>query len=727
MAIYKFKFISVCIVLLAIGLVQPAFTQEPEREYDYIFFENSILPGYYFFSSADYTQGSYISNVKGKLPVCEQQFFTPPNSLELNYSNGNGTWQAEIDYENVRGNDFFKKVDHLSFWINTGDTPDKLLPKVALGIVEKERRSGKILNDKQSDALSIKPYVTEKEKEGWKWVKIPLADFKSFNDKPNKIVFSNNNAQGEGRIYIDQLELLSETSRKNNNIPPKIKAEGYERHVDVVWEPVTDPAIKYIQIYRSKDNKNFKPVGIQKTYFNRYTDNTGEVGKRFYYKISLVDYAYNESQCSNSVKAVTRAFSDEELLDMVQEASFRYYWEGAEPHSGLALENIPGRKNMIATGASGFGIMAIAVGAERGFITRKQAVERMLKITSFLKKCDKFHGAVSHFIDGPTGKVEPFFGERDNGGDLVETSFLFQGLLVARQYFDHNTVEENQIRESITKLWEAVEWNWYDREKENKYLTWHWSPDKEWVIDHKLIGWNETMITYILAMASPTHSIPISMYYNGWASQEEGAVKYRKAWGKTDDGSFYTNGNNYHGLQLPVGVSNGGPLFFVHYSYMGLDPHQLTDKYTNYFENNKNIALINWRYCAENPKNHKGMGNDFWGLTASDGPWGYRAIEPNMENDNGTLAPTGALASFPYTPEQSMVALKNMYRNHGKYLWGEYGFKDAVNLEENWHAKIYMGLNQAPVTVMIENYRTGLIWDLFMKNEEIKNAIKKLK
>ena len=509
--------------------------------------------------------------------------------------------------------------------------------------------------------------------------------------------------------------------------PDKINAEGYERHVDVVWEPIENSAVKYIQVYRSEDNKNFKPVGIQRPYFNRYTDFTGEVGKTFYYKISLVDYQYNETTLSKSAKATTRLFSDEELLDMVQEASFRYYWEGAEPHSGLALENIPGRKNMIATGASGFGIMAIIVGADRGFITREQAIERMLKITSFLEKCDKFHGAVSHFIDGSTGKVEPFFGERDNGGDLVETSFLFQGLLAARSYFDGDSQDEKQICESITGLWEAVEWNWYDREKENKYLTWHWSPDKGWLIDHKLIGWNETMITYILAMSSPTHSIPIKMYYNGWASQEERAVKYRKAWGKTDDGSFYTNGNYYHGVQLPVGVSNGGPLFFVHYSYMGLDPHQLTDKYTNYFENNRDIALINWRYCSENPKNYKGMGKDFWGLTASDGPWGYRAIEPNVENDNGTLAPTGALASFPYTPEQSMAALKNMYRNHGKYLWGEYGFKDAVNLQENWHATIYMGLNQAPVTVMIENYRTGLIWNLFMKNPEIRETLEKLK
>ncbi|TLX75764.1 hypothetical protein E9993_09425 [Labilibacter sediminis] len=717
---------KIILLIFSFYLALVGIAQVAEREYDYIFFENNNLPGAYFFSEVNYTEGSYVKNIGHRLPVCDEQFFTPPNSLELAYSNGKGNWEANIEFEKIRGNDYFKKSDYLAFWLfNESDRTDHL-PRVALRLFARQRYSDLLINDKRSVSLSISDFVTGIKQNGWVWVKIPLEKFEDFRARPNAIVFSNNDASGEGKILIDQLELLPADLIGKLAKPHNIKAKGYELHVDVEWQPVEQQNIKYIKIYRSEDNKAFKPVGIQRPYFNRYTDFTGETDKTYYYKITYIDYEYNETVASDIAKASTRELDDEELLNMVQEASFRYYWEGAEPNSGLALENIPGRKNMIATGASGFGIMAIVVAAERGFITREQAVKRMLKITSFLKKCDKFHGAVSHFIDGPTAKVEPFFGERDNGGDLVETSFMFQGLLVARQYFDQNTTEENKIRDSITKLWEAVEWNWYDREKENKYLTWHWSPDKEWIIDHKLIGWNETMITYILAMASPTHPVPVSMYYNGWASQEERAVKYRKDWGKTNDGSFYTNGNYYHGIQLPVGVSNGGPLFFVHYSYMGLDPHKLTDNYTNYFENNRNIALINWRYCSENPKNYKGMGKDFWGLTASDGPWGYQAIEPNVENDNGTIAPTGALASFPYTPQQSMAALKNMYRNHGRYLWGEYGFKDAVNLDQNWQAKIYMGLNQAPVTVMIENYRTGLIWDLFMKNEEIKEQINKM-
>ena len=317
---------------------------------------------------------------------------------------------------------------------------------------------------------------------------------------------------------------------------------------------------------------------------------------------------------------------------------------------------------------------------------------------------------------------------RDNGADMVETSFLFQGLLTARQYFDKNSDDEKYIRNTITKLWKNIEWDWFKKTKDSKYLYWHWSPDQEWVINHNLIGWNETMITYLLAIASPTHGIGKDMYYSGWASQEKLAQDYRADWGQTRDGAMYSNGNTYFGVKLDVGVSNGGPLFFIHYSYLGLDPHKIKDKYVseNYFENFRNIALINYRYCVENPKKNIGYGADNWGLTASDGPWGYRAAEPVDHQDVGTMAPTGALASFPYLPEQSMAALKNYYRNYGSFLWGEYGFRDAFNLNENWCANIYMGLNQAPVTVMIENYRTGLIWNLFMKDPDVQRMVKEV-
>jgi hypothetical protein len=418
--------------------------------------------------------------------------------------------------------------------------------------------------------------------------------------------------------------------------------------------------------------------------------------------------------------------TDSAWLDMVQEANFRYYWEGAEPNSGLALEDIPARSHMIAAGASGFGMMAILAGVKKSFITREEAVQRFTKIVNFLLKAEKFHGAFAHFMDGRTGEVIPYFGQYDDGGDLVETSFLMQGLLTARQFFNGDNVREKFIRDNITKLWKGVEWNWYKRYPDSTFLYWHWSPDHAWHINHRFVGFNEAQITYLLAMASPTHSINPGMYYSGWASQSEYAQHYRSGWGGTNEGEKYSNGNVYYGTKLNVGVSNGGPLFFTHYSYLGFDPHFINDQYTNYFENNSDIALINYRYCLENPNHFPGYGAGCWGLTASDGPWGYKANEPVKSRDNGTIAPTGALSSIAYTPEQSIAALKNLYYKYGKFLWGEYGFRDAFNLSQNWCSPIYMGLNQAPIVVMTENYRSGFIWNLFMSNPEIQEVIKKL-
>jgi hypothetical protein len=525
------------------------------------------------------------------------------------------------------------------------------------------------------------------------------------------------------------VEIINETISTKKIPSPEIKsAEAFERHVDINWSLESIDEVRYVKIYRSEDNKNFVGVGVQSPdEFSRYADYTGVPGKTYFYKLSSLSYDYVETSLTESVKVTTREMSDKELLDMVQKASFRYYWEGAEPNSGLALENIPGRKNMIATGASGFGIMALIVGTERGFISKEEFITRMEKIVRFVENGDRFHGALPHFMDGPTGRVEAFFGKYDDGADLVETSFFIQGLLAAEQYLSKNNPEERNLRDRISAIWKDVEWDWFKKKQDSPYLFWHWSPEYKWHINHKLIGWNETMITYILAIASPTHGISPEMYYSGWASQDSIAKSYRANWGQTAEGSMYTNNTSYFGIPLEIGVGVGGPLFFAHYSFLGLNPKKMEDKYTNYFENNKAIVSINYRYCCENPGDFEGYGKESWGLTASDGPWGYKAREAKAEMDDGTIAPTGAIASFPYTPDKSMQALKHFYREYGSFLWGEYGFRDAFNLSEDWTADIFMGLNQAPMVVMIENYRSSLIWDLFMKNENVQEALRAIR
>lgn len=714
-------------ITLWIALLLSAGMQAAERPYDYVFFENSLMKGDYFYSAARYTSPSWLENSRHHLPVTDAVSFTPGNALRLTYvSAPGGDWYGEIQYCPVRGNDFFRAPSTLSLQLRLEENMNiAALPTLAI----------RYADSTYTQSVNLKDYLKNTLPGKWHTVTIPLSDLgvKTVNDgnikKLAAIALRPGAADGnEYTIYVDDVELLpaSLPAVASLDAPVLKEAKAYERHIDLKWTPSNEKELKYYRIYRSLDGVTYQPVAVRRHWMNRYTDFLGEVGQKAYYKVTAVDYALNESQDSQVLSATTYPMTDEQLLDMAQEANFRYYWEGAEPSSGLALENIPGRQDMIATGASGFGIMATLVGIERGFISREEGVERFLKITSFLEKADKFHGAVSHFIDGPTGKTVAFFGPKDNGGDLVETSFLFQGLLTARQYFNQDNSRERQIRESLDTLWKNVEWSWYKQFKDSPYLYWHWSPDQAWVINHKLIGWNETMITYLLAIMGPKHGIAPEMYYSGWASQEAYAQEYRADWGRVQDGSLYTNGNTYYGEKLGVGVSNGGPLFFIHYSYLGMNPHKFTDKYVNYFENNQKMAKINHRYCMENPGGYTGYGEACWGLTASDFAWHYQAQEPMPHRDNGTMAPTGALASFPYTPVESMKALKNYYRNYGSFLWGEYGFRDAFNLSMNWVSPLYMGLNQAPVTVMIENYRTGLLWNLFMSHPDVEKGIQRI-
>jgi hypothetical protein len=406
--------------------------------------------------------------------------------------------------------------------------------------------------------------------------------------------------------------------------------------------------------------------------------------------------------------------SDDELLTMVEEASFRYYAEANEPHSGMTRENTPGNDDVVAVGASGFGIMALIVGADRGFISRQHAIDRLLRITAFLQAADRYHGVWPHFLSGSTGHTLPVFGMYDNGADLVETSFLMEGLLSARQYFKGDSPLERELYSRITHLWETVDWNWFRATPQRDALYWHWSPDYSFYIANRLQGWNEVMITYLLAIASPTHGVPASLYSTGFT-------------GQGPDGHRYGVRETYYGIPLDMNYSPGspGPLFFTDYSYMGYDPHGRRDPYANYFENNRNEALVSQAYGIANPHHWKGYGADDWGLTAVDGPEGYSEYKPFTEDD-GTIAPTGAISAFAYTPQQSMLALKHFYRDLGAQVWDIYGFRDAFNLQENWYSGITMGLNQAPMAVMIENHRTGLVWRSFMANPEIQPMLKNI-
>lgn len=400
---------------------------------------------------------------------------------------------------------------------------------------------------------------------------------------------------------------------------------------------------------------------------------------------------------------------DEALLDLVQRQTLRYFWEFAHPVCGLARErsNITEKYGLeaVTTGGTGFGVMAIVVGVARGWIDRAAAVDRLWTMARFLLKADSYHGIWPHFLNGDTGRTIPF-SRKDDGSDLVETSFLLAGLLTARQFFDAANPEEARLRAAIDWMWREAEWDWHTRDGRN-VLTWHWSPNNGWSMNHEIRGWNECLITYVLAASAPRYAVSPEIYHRGWA-----------------EGRDFLSLRSFEGIELPLGPVGGGPLFLSQYSFLGLDPRGLSDRYADYWAQNVAHTQVNRAYCIANPKGFVGYGPNCWGLTASDSVHGYEGHSPT--NDVGVITPTAALSAFPYTPKESMLALRHFYDDLGDRLWRDLGFIDAFSQTADWYADSHLAIDQGPIVVMIENARSGLLWRLFMSCPEIGVGLRRL-
>lgn len=314
----------------------------------------------------------------------------------------------------------------------------------------------------------------------------------------------------------------------------------------------------------------------------------------------------------------------------------------------------------------------------------------------------------------------------------METAFLVQGLLTVKQYFTDGNSDEQQLAQKIDQLWREVEWNWHTRDGEN-VLYWHWSPDKQWAMNHKITGYDECMITYILAAASPTFPIAPPVYHEGWAGS--GAISITA-----------TSENPALTLKHRVKSDQGGPLFWAHYSFLGLDPRGLSDKYADYWENNVAHTLLNRQHCIDNPHGYKGYGERSWGLTASYSVPGAAAYfqgqtdqKPDSDQSNltgyaghspafdlGVITPTAALSSLPYAPGEVMLVMRHFYENLGHQIWGPYGFYDAFSEEYQWYPQRYLAIDQGPIAIMIENHRSALLWELFMQNSDVQSGLKRL-
>jgi hypothetical protein len=542
----------------------------------------------------------------------------------------------------------------------------------------------------------------------WTRLVMPLAPFKSGPGSANMTIINKmffaqapTGTMGVQRtIYLDEIRWVSADPTPPAS-PGGVAAMAFERHADLSWDLPVPADVESYRVERLTGTA-WTPVHWGRAEEGGTSLWLADPAVTCTLRVAAEDWSFRVSAPSNEFVVSTRTLGDADFMDMVQRATFRYFWEGAHPVSGLIRERTSSG-DICAAGGTGFGLMAIPVGIERGYVGRDQGVARVLQMLTFLSGAERHWGAFPHWIHGVTGQHVGFLGPTDDGMDIVETAYMAQGLLTVRRYFDGAGADEAQIRTLATQLWEAIEWDAFLPAGSNT-LRWHRSPTTG-LSSANVTGWNECLITYLLGVASPNHPIPVASYHAGWAR----------------NGAMVLN-QSYYGHLLSVGWSYGGPMFFAHYSFLGFDPRFKRDAYANYYTHNRNHALVQVDYSAANPQGRTGYSAVSWGLTASDNPWGYGAQEP-QHNDNGTLTPTAALASMPYVPQQSLAAARHFYTTYGATLWSFYGYRDAFHPGMGWTASDHIAIDQGPIVLMIENHRSGLLWNRFMSNPEIAPAL----
>jgi hypothetical protein len=655
-------------------------------------------------SAFEHTHPPSAPQYNDKVP-CSTTAYEGSTSLKFNYTSAeNGNWRV-ILYRSDWSTADISALDSLSFYLfSENEIPAAALPLIGFRAVN---QSGS--GDVNSQLFSLKNYNEDIPANQWTKVKFPLSVL--FNDsesndldltKVKGVIFNQSESNGTSRlILIDEISAF----RSISEIPAveNLVAVGYDSHAELNWDfPMVDLAYR---IYASFDGGADFELRAETTE-NYYLDFVPEQARNsevFYRVVST--FQGNESEPAEALAQI-RDFSDDELMDMVQRYSFRYFWEGAHQATGMALERSNGNGRTAASGATGMGLMALIVAHEREYKPQEEIKDRVLKILEFLENCDRHHGAWSHWYNADTYQTQPFTSD-DDGGDIVETSFVAQGLIALKNYFTGTDAKSVQIRETADALWKEIDWDWYRNGGQN-VLYWHWSPNFNFQKNMKVTGWNECLVTYVMAASSPTHGISKVVYDQGWAGN--GAM---------------VNPRTFYGHQISLSPDWGGPLFWIHYSHLGINPNGLEDQYANYWQEHVNTAKIHHAYAMENPKGHANYNEKNWGLTASDDPYGYTAHRP-MSNDNGTISPTAALASMPYTPEESMKALNYFYRERGQDLFGKFGPYDAFNDNLGWVQEAYIGIDQGPIVVMIENHRTGLLWNTVMQDADVQAGLEKL-
>ncbi|WP_353195435.1 glucoamylase family protein [Parapedobacter defluvii] len=691
--------------------------------YPEVLFENSILNGNYAYSQVNHEAGSWVENVSGKLPVSDSVFFTPGNALSLKYiSVANGAWCVQVNYPPGSRYYQFRANDVLTFKLFVAsNTAINALPHVRL-----------TQKDKTSVAVDLAKYITDFQSNMWLNVQIPLHDIQGLNaDTP---VYGMQFLQGEATegthwLYVDQIEFLPAN-------PPRVKlsspavlstAVAYDRHVDLTWQLPLTPSIRYIKIYRSEDNEHFHPVAIRPIFVQKCTDFVPYSDRKYYYKIAWVDYGYLESPFSNVLEASPKTGSDEKMLDFIQAAHVNYFVERTEINSGMHAIHFGVDDATVSVRETGLSILAYVVGVERGIISRTSAIGRLQRMVDFLGNVERYHGAFPEKIDGRTGKGV-FTTDTVPEGDLKATAFLMQGLLVAQQYFQADSAETGSLMEKIDSLWNTVEWDRFVMEGQENILLDRWSPTVGFKDASPLGGFGEDFICYVLALASPQHPIPRDAYTTGLGlgrkladsthvmeltNNPSFSVKLHTTGGSAMPRFIefpYANDTTLYSLPVTVG-SIDTSLLEAYKPFLAFDPRAKRDTFANYFVNN--INLTNAYKNRDKEKGYGGFSRDIWGAE----------ILVDSLDTVCTVNPAIACASYAYLPQDAIQSMRAFYDRFGDALFTEYGFRRRIDIDDNAVADAYDAENQAAVAVMIENGRSGLVWDLFSSNPGIQKVV----
>lgn len=738
--------IAFTLFIIAVSLPLKVLKAE---SYPEVLFSNGGMPGNYGHSLVAYSGFSWVENVKGRVPLTDTLFFTPGNSLSLKYTSSiRGHWELSIYYPGGKGFHPDRFDDVLSFHIYPMEGfEERALPRVVL-----------LQGDTCTAVVAVQKYLPDSIGFGqWLNVRIPLSDLSGMqNGMPvSGIRFLQGNPTGVdivNHLLIDQVEFVPANPPLTELNYPAVLDQVVPgaQHVDLEWQLPLDPGIRYAKIYRSMDGENYVPVAIRPISASRYADFVPEKDRRYYYRLTWLDYGYNESPYSDALPVDVKPVGDSVLLESIQRAHMNYFDRYVEFNSGMHRVDLSEPDATVDVGGTGYSLLVQTVGVANGWIHRGRYMRRIQSVIDFLSDtAEQYHGMFPAYLDGRTG-VGVYGQDSLSFVDLTATASLAQGLLVVRQYLDSSVRNDRNDRigglvGKIDRLWERMEWSFFALE-DTTVLYDGWSPEAGFRYARPLGGFGKDLLTYLLALSAPRYALSADAYTEGLgfrrtqpeeedtlveemeadltrstffsirtpSTELESALEQKLDAGLNVDQRIYEKtpyrvDTLLYGYYHEVGEIDRS-LLDAYYPFLAFEPWGKRDTFTNYGET---LVRLTEAYKRRDNEIDAGSSSpDIWGSARE--PWSMEHLP--------TIVPAIPASSVAFVPEIGIRSIRELYHQYGKQIFTEYGFRDWLNIHEHKVAQTFNPFHQAIVPVMIENHRSGLIWDLFMQHADVARA-----